>query len=494
MVLLVLVAASVFTWLSLPDATSEVPVLYWATDTSPARIGQISTFQQWLKKNGHPDIEIRLDTVNFSPEKVLVQGVSGVAADLLDHTSGWTLRFRQAVGLLEDVTEDAQRLGFDLSHTFKAVRDEFTVDGRQYAFPTNVSSDALWVNVETFERVGMEPPPRRWTVEEFERIGKEYVRRANEPGKLQRNFFVPWVDATLLASTMGGAIYNETQSACVIDSPGYRRALGLQYKWTFVDRLAPTEVEREAFATGGNFRWASLSLFENGNYAMVRSGRWALVQFRQFSDERRAEGREPMKLAISEDPYGDFRNAYAHPRGTAVYAGGKHKELTMYFMAYLASDEYNMTIVRDADALPPNPKFIKTEEFLRPPDRPEEWQHPWGSVHEVFANIIEEIIISSEFCPFILETEAYRHIIETTNKFMNHMLTLEEATALMQRLINAEIQRSLAENPALLSRYNERLATQKQIDNLRARGEKVPLSWITNPYWRKYYTIYNLTE
>ena len=496
-VLAVLLVAAFFTWRSLPESASGVPVLYWATDPFPARAEQIRTFRYWLKKNGYPDIDVRVDSVNWSPEKVIIQGVSGVAADLLDHTAAWSLRFRQALGILEDLTDDALRLGFDLSQTWPAVRGDLTVDGRQYAYPTNVSSDALWVNVEEFERVGMEVPPKQWTVEEFERIGKEYVARANAnwDGRSRRHFFLPMSDTMLLASTMGGAVYNETQSASVIDSPGFRRALGLRYKWTYVDRLLPSEADRGTFtsAAGGNIGGTDMSLFENGTFAMLRAGRYALVHLRKFTDERREEGFGAMKLAVSEDPYGDFQNSYCYVRGTAIYAGGRHKKDALYFMMYLTSEEYNMNLVRDGDALPPNPKFLKTEEFLRPADRPEEWQHPWGSVHETFANIMAGAI-ETEFSPFVLEATAGRIFAETGDKYMNNMLTLEESTAAMQRLINEEIQRELEESPSRLPRYRERVETQKRIDALKARGEKVPLSWITNPYWRNYYKLHGLAD
>ena len=53
----------------------------------------------------------------------------------------------------------------------------------------------------------------------------------------------------------------------------------------------------------------------------------------------------------------------------------------------------------------------------------------------------------------------------------------------------AEIRRSLDEDPDLLPLYEVRLATQAKIDDLRARGEKVPLSWISNPQHRRWYVF-----
>lgn len=494
-VFLVLLLASFLMWRSLPGVETDVPVIYWVTDANPARVEQIRTFRQWLKKNNYPDIEVRVDTVNVNPEKILVQGVSGVCGDLLDHTGGSAMRFRHAVGLLEDVTEEAKRMGFDLSKTFAVLETELTVNGKQFAFPSNVSSDAMWVNVEAFERLGMEPPPKTWTYEEFEAIGKEFVKRANANERPpQRYFFLPDVDVNIMARTMGGAMYNETQSKCVIDSPGFRRALGLRYKWTYADRILPTAADKGSFAALSGYGGANFALFARGNFALVRSGRWASISFRKYTDDRREKGEAPLKLAVSEDPYGDFRCSTGYTRATAVYSAGKHKDLAAYFMAYLASEDYNMNIVNDGDALPPNPVYTKTEAFLRPKDHPEEWQHPWGSVHETFVNIMEELGVSPEFSPFVLDTVAQRYVTETTDKYMNNMLTLEETTAHMQRLINDELQRSLDEDPTLKPIYKERLVVQDRIDDLRAKGEKVPLSWITNPYWRFYYTTHNLAD
>ena len=201
-----------------------------------------------------------------------------------------------------------------------------------------------------------------------------------------------------------------------------------------------------------------------------------------------------MKLAVSEDPHCEHPMSYAQTRATAVYAAGKNKEYAKYFMAFLASEAYNMNIVVDADALPPNPEFTKTEAFLRPPDRPEEWQHPWGSVHGVYADIMEELGVPLEFSPFVLDVMASRIISETTDKFMNKMLSSRDATALMQKLINDELRLSLLEDSSKVPLYEERLARQKEIDRLKANGEKIPLSWITNPYWRKWHTLNNLVD
>lgn len=481
-VLAILVLASIHTYRSLPEASSDVPVLYWVTDANPARTEQIRTFRNWLRKHGHPDIEVRVDTVNASPEKIVVQGVSGVCADLVDHSAGGNLRFRQAVGLLEDVTDDAARMGFDVSKTYAAMEPELTVDGRQYVFPCNVTCELLWVNREVFAKAGLEPPPRRWTITEFEALGKQLVAKANEPGKLQRVFFVVDVDTKVLARTLGGSVFNETQTRCVIDNPAYRQALELRHKWTYDDHLIPTASERGTFATMAGYGGSGLALFGSGNYAMVIGGRYLLIQFRKFSDERREEGKPPMSLSVSEWPTAILPCAPTFTRATGIYAGGPRKDLARLFLAFLASPDYNMNIVRDGDALPPNPEFTKVPEFLRPADYPEEW-----GCHEVLAEAMDTLAIPHEFSAYVLDAVVDRIQTEVTDLYMNRIVAVDVALDRMERQINDEIARTLEEEPSKKPRFEADCARQREIEALRARGERVPLSWIANPYLRRWY-------
>lgn len=365
-ILALLIAASAFTYWLNPATHSNTPILYWVTDENPARGVQVSTFQEWLKKNDYPPYELRLDMVNIATDKVVIQGVSGVCGDIVDHTGGTNMFFRQAVGMLTDVTDWGLDLGFDPSQTWEAMRPEITLDGRQYSFPCNVYVHLLWVNRNILRQFGVPDPPRRWSFDEFEAMGKRFAAAANPPGQPRRYFLAPYVDAAVMWRSLGLSQYNETLTACTLDDPRTVRILRLVYKWTYEDHIIPTRAESDSFATDAGYGGSTIQLFNSGNYAFFPCCRYGLIQLRTFQKSRREKGQPRLELAVVEPPHGGFPNASTGTRASAVYKGGPHQELAKYFLAYLASEDYNMNIVRDADALPPNPKYTRTEAYRRP--------------------------------------------------------------------------------------------------------------------------------
>ena len=474
--------------MTLPDRTSAVPVIYWSTDPNPARVEQIRLFHQWLVKNGYitadgqHKVEMRLDTANQGTTKLVVQGVSGVASDVFDMFSGPTVRVYQTIGMLNDVTQEGLKLGFSPQFTYPAIEDAITINGRQYAFPCNVTANLFWVNGESFEKVGMDLPPARWDIPTFERIGREFIQRSNPQGQRQTIFFVPGVDRLVLARSMGVSALNETLTLPQFDDPRYIRTYQLTYQWTYVDHLMPTAAERESFASASGYGGVNSQLFNSGRFALLDSGRYALIQLRQFNQTRRERGQPLLKLSVSELPYDHFPNSVGLTRCAGSYLGSPNKDLAVLFLAYLASEEYNMQIVRDGDALPPNPKYTQIREYTHPPEYPEEW-----GVHEPFDKAMREIAITTEHGPFIVPATMYRIENYHYQMFMNDRTTAQQAGENAVREVRTEIERMLRESPRLQPLYDEAMATQKKIDDHRAAGKPVPLSWIKNPFHRKYY-------
>ncbi|NQU44933.1 carbohydrate ABC transporter substrate-binding protein, partial [bacterium] len=348
--------------------------------------------------------------------------------------------------------------------------------------PCNVNVVGFWANVEAFERYGMEPPPEYWDVETFERTGREFVKRANPPGQRRTVFFSssPLGELgdrllTALHRSLGLSIFNETMTRCTLDDERYVRVLAMIYRWVHVDHLMPTAADEASFATQAGYGGATLSLFQSGNYATVITGRWFLIRVRDFQN--------PPRVSVSNFPVFEFPNAVIRARTAGVYAGSKHPDLAVLFLAYLASESYNMQIVRDADALPPNPIFTRTDAYLRPADHPNEW-----GAHEIPAEAAKTIAISDSNSPFVPRATVERILRQGREEVLANLSSPSEAARTTARRINEEIDRRLENSSDLRKRYDSLVECQAEIERRRKAEEKVPLEWITDPFHRRYYS------
>ena len=483
---LVLVVASIGTMLTEPNLDSQVPVIYWATDPNPARLEQVDKFHLWLVENGHttaagePVVELRLETVS-ADRKGVIQGVSGVAADIMDCNIPWY----HSIGLLADVTDAANQYGFGIDHTYRALEPLLSVDGRQYGFPCNVNVMGLWVNIDTFEKLGLSPPPTNWDWETFERIGREFVARANPPGERQTAFFVNNIEhpymIRALHRSMGASEFNETLTRSGLGHEGFAGTLARIHKWTYADHIAASAAEESAFAAESGYSGAAMALFNRGNYGMYSIGRWCLIRLRQFDP--------PPRVGVSHFPYNHFPNAVIGTRAAGVYAGSPHVEKAKLFLAYLASEAYNYQIVTSADALPPNPQFTRIGEYLRPAEFPNEW-----GGHEIPSTGAETIAIATSVSPFVPAATVERYKKKALDEVMADLVTPAEAASEAARRIDEEIRLTLKESPKLQRKFAKYSALQEQIDRYRGEGRKVPLEWIKNPFHQRYYLFKGWAE
>jgi multiple sugar transport system substrate-binding protein len=500
-VFFLLLVASEETWRHMPDAHSSVPVITWVTDKNSARSEQVTLFQDWIAKIGAPPCKLVLDMGNNDDTKKIIQSVSGVGGDVMDVNNG-RLGYYHAIGFLEDVTDAAKELHYDLSHTYPAVVPDICVrnaegEERQYLFPCNLYSVMGIVNCGALKQFHQTMPDYRWTVEQFEKMGKAFIDAANVPGT-RDHFYAPDPDITLLRESMGVAQFDETQTHCTLDDPRYARAMKLIQRWREM-HIIPSKADEASFTTGAGDTYGgpNVYLFNMGRYAILWSGRHLVIQFRLDDIGRAERGEPPLELAVVEPPNGGFPVTNIDTRAACVYRASKHLRLAEYFQAFLASDEYNLQVLRDGDAMPPDPKWASTEEFLHPAEDPAKGiykQTEWN-YHGPFAKGTLEIAVGNSYSPFVFNAVADRENDTARDLFLESgQLTAEEAVQRAQQRINDEIQRTLTENPSLQPQYDALCQQQKQIDDLKAAGKKVPLSLIIDPYRRAYMKAQGMTE
>lgn len=451
-------------------------VIFLAGTPSPESLESARLFKEWLVRNGSPPVDLRIDAANADNAKVIIQGVSGVGGDLIQSNIGADLRYLHAMGLLQDLTEDAEAGGFSPTTYAATIRNETEIEGRQYGYPMFLYTLLYYVNVETFEKLGLPIPPERMSFADFEAIGKRFVDAANPPGQKFRRFFCSGIAPVVMRRSLGLDTFNETLTRCTLDDPRNAEVLNLLYRWTYHDRLLPSASDMASFGmdSGSAAEFGPrLYQFHEGNIGVIAGGNYLIPALRQL-------GR--IKLAVVEPPSAHFPNALFGATMLGVYSGSTHKKEALQYLKFLSTSEYYEHLIRSAIGIPPSPEAARKPDFLNPPG----YENEWGC-NATFVRAIDDLAIPYTPCPFVLYALYSRADNEAFQRFMSHQLSAEEAGKRAAKIINSEIDRTLTEQPGLRVQYDKLLDRQAQIDSLRAQGKKVPRSWIANPFHLKYY-------
>ncbi|MBS1372193.1 MAG: carbohydrate ABC transporter substrate-binding protein [Lentisphaeria bacterium] len=524
-ILLLLVAASFYTMYTGRDRSSDVPVITWRTDANPQREEQIMLFREWLVEKGHvqkdkngkvvnyteeeaaalnkaygtagnplkpgdphyvkpgtpkPNGDVQLETANN--QSTLIQAVSGMAGDVFDTAD--VLGYSQ-LGVAMDITEDAKKNGYGLDSTYPGMAGLLNgMDGRQYAYPCNGSSVAMWINLSTLEKHGFSRPPVEWTPEEFEKMAIEYVKKANEGLPRQEYFYLQALDsgwgvsmASCIARSKGWDIYNETLTRSIANNDALKQAIATFHKWTYVDRIAPTAADVASMNTDAGYGGADYSNFISGKYAMIVMGRYCLIRFREVQQDRDMK----IQFAVSQLPMYGYKNHPLGVRAAMPYRGSKQPELVKLFLEFLASKPYNQYIVEFADGLPPNPESVSAEMKAIGTERPNE-----RDSSELEFTWARTIGLPGSYSPYV-KTGSTNWLQNGINRFFNDRSTLDETLKYIETRYNNEIEISKQANPAMMERWKEDWALQQKIDAYKKEGKKIPVEWIKNPFYVKYY-------
>jgi len=471
-----LTVASFGLYFSREHTVSGAPIVYMTGSPGPDGQEMVRRFREWLAKENLSDVDLRIDASNSDPSKVVIQGISGIGADLIPSNLGPDLRYLKAMGLLTDLTDVAEHGGFGPKTFASVAQVETGIDGRQFAYPTLLYVLMNYANLDTFALLDLPPPPPQMSFDEFEALGKQFVEKANPPGQKRRRFFCNAVSPLTMRRSLGLDTFNETLTQCTLDDPRNIRVLSLIHQWTYDVRLLPSATDMASFASDGSTASSfgpRLYQFAQGNIAIIAGGSYLTNSLRKLGN---------LRLAVLEPPNGGFPNAVFGAAMLALYAGSPNPEAAMRYLRFLASPEYSTQLIASGQGIPANLTMARHPDFLHPPDHPNEW-----GCNERFVDAIETIGIPYTPSPFVLYSVYHRISEEAFERFMADRCTAEEAARRAADGINAEIARTLEEQPELKERHEVLTARQREIDARRSRGEKVPLAWIENPFHRLYY-------
>jgi len=118
-----------------------------------------STVDEFKKAN--PDVDVKVSFIEEEAYKVQLPGwLSTQAPDIINWHNGERMAFYASRGLLEDLSEDWKKNGWD--STYASTKEASSWQGKQYSAPTVYYSWGMFYRKDLFKKVGIAAEPKSW--------------------------------------------------------------------------------------------------------------------------------------------------------------------------------------------------------------------------------------------------------------------------------------------------------------------------------------------
>lgn len=447
-VLAVLVGFTAFMMATVPheDLNGKTQI-FWSTDLNPAREEQIGRFEEL-----NPGIKVGLDPNNGGREKVIVQSQAGVGPDVFDYWGEANFDAFVKSGTALDLTPELKKRGYDYEKMVWPLAHPWTIrDGKVYAIPANVGTDAVWYHRDLFEKAGVPLPKDGWTLQDFvETAQKLTIRdangRATQYGALVEvdRFYGEWM------ASFGGDLWSEDGTECLVDSPESIACLQFGYDLLYKYRVSPTPADESSIAAAGGWGGGagSMAYFRRKVGAMAPGGRWWLAQLR---DDIKLRGYQLGSVTPPIAKYPKFSNGGT--RAVMVNSFSKRRKEAVEFVMYLMGEPYNTLLNDQADALSGVKASAYTERYIKNP------LDPGAQFHLAFRKTLE-MGVQLRSTPFLLRSEFEIYLNRQVDLVKLNQKKPADALRDAKRDIMAAMMRNISRNPALKAEYNRRMAAK----------------------------------
>ncbi|MEN2674741.1 ABC transporter substrate-binding protein [Herbaspirillum huttiense] len=118
-----------------------------------------STVDEFKKANS--DVDVKVSFIEEEAYKVQLPGwLSTQAPDIINWHNGERMAFYASRGLLEDLSEDWKKNGWD--STYASTKEASSWQGKQYSAPTVYYSWGMFYRKDLFKKVGIAAEPKSW--------------------------------------------------------------------------------------------------------------------------------------------------------------------------------------------------------------------------------------------------------------------------------------------------------------------------------------------
>lgn len=410
--------------------TGDTTVIRWVVDPNPIRKEQIKLFE-----SRHPKIRV-INDPSADAQRLLTQLAGDVPPDVMALYDPQTIRMFAKHDVLLDLRPYVEEFDLPVDDLYPNLSPYIYHEGKIVGIPENCGPFVLFYNKKLFREAGIPCPEPGWTWDECLETAKKLTKSRVVNGRevpIQKGLYVGSYDWWYFIWMHGGRLFSEDGKTCLMDSEEIKKGVRFWADLRLKHKVTPSTSEAQSMAPTG--AWGSDALlFREGKVAMMISGRWLAIQYREQRD---------LDWDVVSVPRGPNRVTLLASKAYAIPKTSRNKEAAVKFIRHLLSKENQLLVANYGDGIPALDSEEITQAFRWNPDYPNEKTNQLHLDEMEFARV-------QEFSPYInvLDSNAIMSI-ELDRMWLGEQ-SPDKACEAIARRINAVIKRNLA-NPNFLN-------------------------------------------
>jgi multiple sugar transport system substrate-binding protein len=413
---------------SKPDAGGKT-IIRWVVDPNPIRKEQIALFE-----SKHSDIHVINDD-GADSQKLLTQIAGDVPPDLMALYDPQTIRLFAKNDILMDLTPYVDKYHIPADNLYPGLDPYVHFQGKVVGIPENCGPYILFYNKKLFREAGVPYPKSGWTWDECIQAAKKLTKYEVVDGRqipTQKGLYIDNSNWWFFIWMYGGKLFSPDGKKCLMDSPEVKK--GIQY-WADMRlkyHIMPTTSEAASMAPTGS--WGSDALlFRESKVAMMLSGRWMIIQYREQKD---------LDWDVVSAPHGPNRVTVLASKSYAIPKTCRHKDAALKFISHLLQMDNQLLVSNYGDGMPvlTDPRIIKAFQYNP--------QYPTETNNRVHVDEMKYARVQ-EYSPYINNLDTNAIMTTELDRMWLGEQSSDDACDAIASQVNAMIRRNL-NNPNFL--------------------------------------------
>ncbi|MHB1000701.1 MAG: ABC transporter substrate-binding protein [Armatimonadota bacterium] len=426
---ILIVALGIYLYATANPHIEGKTIIRWAVDPAPIRKHQIELFE-----SKHSDINV-INDPSAETQRLLTQLAGDVPPDVMAIYDPQSISLFSKSNALLDLTPYVDKYKIPVNKLYPNLKPYIYYDNKIVGVPENCAPYVIFYNKKMFRDAGLPYPKPGWTWDECLEAARKLTKNKTTNGRtvpVQKGLFIDNGNWWFFIWMYGGKLFTEDGKTCLMDSPEVKKGIRYWANLRLKYHVMPTTSEAASMAPTGN--WGSDALlFRESKVAMMLSGRWMIISYREQKD---------LDWDVVSVPHGPNRFTLLASKSYAIPKICRNKDAALKYIRHLLSKENQVLIANYGDGMPTIDDPDINKAYLYNPEYPKETNNQLHLDEMKYARV-------QEFSPFINDLDVRTIMSLELDKMWLGQQSSDEACDAIARRVNSLINRNIT-NPNFL--------------------------------------------